>query len=116
MQQTKNTLSFNNSINLRFFCRYIESVIFVLFNCSNYLVSHKFRPKYSFLSPDGLSGRNDVTLDKVNFRPDIRQSFFWKKIRTSRVLVALKTIWRYCTLINIKLGQAHIHQHPIEPQ
>ena len=29
-----------------------------------------------FLSPDRLSGRNDVTLDDVNFRPDIRQNVF----------------------------------------
>ena len=28
-----------------------------------------------FLSPDTLSGRNDVTSDKASFRPDIRQNF-----------------------------------------
>ena len=32
-----------------------------------------------FLSPDRLSGRNDVTSDKVNFRLDIRLNFFFKK-------------------------------------
>ena len=26
-----------------------------------------------------LSGRNNVTLDRANFRPDIRQIFFGKK-------------------------------------
>ena len=29
-----------------------------------------------FLSPNKLSGRNDVTSNKVNFRKDIRQNFF----------------------------------------
>ena len=29
-----------------------------------------------FLSPDKLSGRNDVTSNKVSFRKDIRQNFF----------------------------------------
>ena len=44
-----------------------------------------------FVSPDRLSGGNVVTSDKVNFRPDIRQSFsFLKKLRTSRVCVTLK--------------------------
>ena len=33
----------------------------------------------TFLSPGRLSGRNDVTLDKVNFKQDIRQNFFWEK-------------------------------------
>ena len=36
---------------------------------------------------------------------------FLKKIRASRVYVALKTIWSYCTLINIRLMKAHAHQH-----
>ena len=49
------------------------------------------------------AGRNDVTSDKMNFRLDIRQKFFLKKIRTARVCVALETVWTYCTLINIKL-------------
>ena len=35
---------------------------------------------YESLRPDKLSGRNDVTLDKVNFRSEIRKKyFFWKK-------------------------------------
>ena len=38
------------------------------------------------------AGRNDVTPDKMNFRLDIRQTFFLKKIRTARVCVALETI------------------------
>ena len=33
----------------------------------------------TFLSPGRLSGRNDVTLDKVNFKQDIRQNFFLEK-------------------------------------
>ena len=57
-----------------------------------------------FLSPDILSGRNDVIPDKVNFNPGIRQCFFWKKIRTSIVCAATETIWSYCTLINFKLS------------
>ena len=32
--------------------------------------------------------------------------FFLKEIRKSRVCVELKTIWSYCTLINIKLWVA----------
>ena len=39
---------------------------------------------------------------KVNFRSAIRQNFSLKDIRTSRVCVALKPIWSYSTLINIK--------------
>ena len=62
-----------------------------------------YRLEYIFLSPDRLSGRNDVTSDKVNFRLDIKQKIFLRKIKTSKVCVALKTIWSYCTLINIKL-------------
>ena len=42
-----------------------------------------------FLSPGKLSERNDVTSDKVNFRPVIRENFILKKIRTSRVCVCL---------------------------
>ena len=37
-------------------------------------------PEYNlFLSPDRLPGRNDVTLDKLNFRADIRQNLFFEK-------------------------------------
>ena len=50
-----------------------------------------------------MSGRNDVTSEKVNLRPDIRLNVFFKKnIRTSKVFVVLKTIWSYRALINIK--------------
>ena len=35
---------------------------------------------YIYLSPDRLSGRNDVTSDKANVKPDIRQNFFCKKL------------------------------------
>ena len=58
------------------------------------------------------SAENDVTSDKVNFRPGIRR---WKEIRTSRVCAHLKTIWSYCTSINVKLRGAYVHQHPKEP-
>ena len=37
------------------------------------------RPEYNFLNPDRLPGRNDVTSDKVNFRPDVRQNFLFEK-------------------------------------
>ena len=60
------------------------------------------KPEYIFLSQDKLSDRNDVTSGKANVRPDIRQNFL-KKIRTSRLCVALKTIWSYFTFMNIKL-------------
>ena len=56
-----------------------------------------------FLSADWLSGKNDLTSDKANFRPDIRQKFL-KKIKASRVCVALKAIWTCCTSINMKLN------------
>ena len=66
-----------------------------------------YRPKYNFfLSPDILSARTDVKSEKVNFRPDIRQiKLFFEKNQyiKSSCGVALKTIWTYCTLINIKL-------------
>ena len=58
---------------------------------------------YIFLSPDRLSVTNYATSGKVDFRPDMRQNVSLKKIRTSKICVALKTIWNYCTLINIKL-------------
>ena len=32
-----------------------------------------------FLIPDKLSGRNNITLDNVNFRPDISENLFFKK-------------------------------------
>ena len=55
-----------------------------------------FRPEYNLsLSTDRFSGRNDVTLDKMHFRPDIMQNIFSKKIKTLRICVALRTIWRY---------------------
>ena len=68
-----------------------------------------------FLRPGRLSGRHHVMTYKVNFRPDILFVFL-KNIRTSRVCVALKTIWSYCALINIQFRKEHVHQHPIEPQ
>ena len=50
-----------------------------------------------FLYPEKLSGRDDVTRNKIIFRPDIRQNFFKKKNRTSRIYEALKTIRSYVT-------------------
>ena len=35
-----------------------------------------------FLGPDRMPGESYVTSDKVNFRPDIKQKLFLKKIRT----------------------------------
>lgn len=49
-----------------------------------------------------MSGRHDVTSDKVDFKPDIEQNTFLQKIRTSGVCVAVKTIFNYFTLINTK--------------
>ena len=40
------------------------------------MIPTRLEYKYIF-SPDRLSGRNDVTLDKVNLRPDIWQNFFF---------------------------------------
>ena len=56
-----------------------------------------------FLSPGRFSRRNIVMSDKVNFRTGIKQNFSLKKMRTSRVYVALKTVCSSRTLINIKL-------------
>ena len=50
-----------------------------------------------FLSSDLLSGRNDVTSDKVNFRPGIRQNFFSEKNYDIESLCLLEFV------INIKL-------------
>ena len=58
---------------------------------------------YLLLILDRFSGRKDVT---SIFRSDIRLNVFLKKIRKSRVCVALKTIWNYYTLINIKFKLA----------
>ena len=51
-----------------------------------------------FITSDGLCGRNDVTSDKVNFRPYIRQNLSLKTTRTWRCCVALKTNCSFCTL------------------
>ena len=45
--------------------------------------------------PERLSHRNDFTLDKENFSPDIRQNIYFEKIRASRVYMALETNWSY---------------------
>ena len=50
-----------------------------------------------FSSRDLLSGRNDVTSDKVNFRPGIRQNFFSEKNYDIESLCLLEFV------INIKL-------------
>ena len=36
------------------------------------------------------------------FQTGHQTNFFLEKIRTSRVCLTLKTIWSYCTLINVK--------------
>ena len=41
---------------------------------------------------------------------------FIEKNQDFKSCVALKTIWSYCTLINIKLRKAHVYQHPVESQ
>ena len=48
----------------------------------------------------------------MNFIPDTRQTFF-EKNQDIKNLCGLKTIWSHCTLISIKLRQAHVYQHPI---
>ena len=59
-----------------------------------------YMSEYNFLR---LSGKDEVTSDKEIFRPDMRQKTFFEISQTSRVCVALKTIWSYFTLTNIKL-------------
>ena len=86
---SSNTENYNNS-HVQFFVKFAHK-------------KHIQAPDLNiiFLSPGRLSGRNSVTSDKVNFRPDIRQNLFLKKSRISKVCVASKTIWIYSTLINM---------------
>ena len=55
-----------------------RSVVNTICICSFLLNSCDcLRPEYNFfLSPDKLSGINGVTLDRMNFRPNIRQNLF----------------------------------------
>ena len=82
-----------------YFCR------FFITHQKSYLLQRRiYKPEYIFFkSPDRLSGRNNVTSNKGNFWPDIRQNCH-KKIRISKVYMArYKAIWSYCNVINIKL-------------
>ena len=58
-------------------------------NLSQHLIHESsviIRCEYNFfVCPGRLTSRYDVTSDKVNFRPDIRQNFSLRKIRTSSV-------------------------------
>ena len=73
--------SFSDQLSIATFKK--SSVVNTICNCSfphtHVIVSGL---NLIFLSPDRLSGRNDVTSDKVNFRAAIRQNLFLKKMRT----------------------------------
>ena len=43
------------------------------------------------------------------------KTLFSKKIKTSRVCVALKIFSSYFSLINVKLRETHVNQYPVEP-
>ena len=45
-----------------------------------------------FLYPEKLSGRDDVTRNKIIFRPDIRQNFLKKKIEHQEFMRLLKQL------------------------
>ena len=43
------------------------------------------------------------------------KTLFSKKIKTSRVCVALKIFSSYFSLTNVKLRETHVNQYPVEP-
>ena len=110
MPQAKVNLLFPVCLNLFVFL-FLETPCFVVAvqPCMEWIPVKK-------KSSDRLLGRNDISPNKENFRPDTRQNFFLKKRRTSRACVPLKTICSSSTLISITFRQAHVHQHLKEPQ
>ena len=48
-------------------------------------------------------------------RMPFQKNFIFKKIKTSRVCVALKIFSSYISLINVKLRETHVNQCPVEP-
>ena len=64
----------------------MESLLAV-YKFISYNLKFKYKPEYDFFqNPDRLSGRNDATSDKVNFRSDIRQSLIFEKNQDDKSL------------------------------
>ena len=61
---------------------------FTILKLLNRKIKLSYIHKYNFFLAltDRLSSRNDVTSDKVNFWPDIRQNFFLKKNQDTKGL------------------------------
>ena len=62
--------------------RYFHILIFAIHDSDFYAYFLFFllvRPEYNFLSQDGMSTSNNVTLKKMNLRSDIRQNDFFEK-------------------------------------
>ena len=77
-----------------------------------YFCSRLYAWIYIILNPGRLSGRNDVTLSKVNFRPDIRQNFFFCFFSafadhiTSNFLKLSSTSFTWSILSSISIGSS----------
>ena len=72
-----------------------------------------YRSEYNFLR---LSGKNEVTSDKENFRPGMRQKLFLKLVRHQEFVWLLKRFGVALPSQILNLGKHYIYQHPIELQ
>ena len=64
------------------------------------------RPEYSFsFRLDRLSDGNNVKLHKVNFRPNIRKTFFWKKSGYQEFVWLLKQFEATVSRLTSNLGK-----------
>ena len=63
------------------------------------------RPEYNFFKPRQTVRKEQYYIGHGKFHTKHQTKLFLKKVTTSRVFVALKTIWTYCNLIDIKLGK-----------
>ena len=70
----------------------------------------------TFCKPRQIVEQKRCYVRQGEFQAGHQTKFFLEKMRTPGVYVALKTMCSSCTLKNIKLPQAHVHQHPKEPQ
>ena len=61
------------------------------------------RPEYNFFKPRQSVRKEQFYIGHGKFHTKHQTKLFLKKVRTSRIFVALKTIWSYCNLINTKL-------------
>ena len=61
------------------------------------------RPEYNFFKPIQTVWKEQYYIGHAKFHIKHQTKLFLKKVGTSRVFLALKTIRSYCNLINIKL-------------